>query len=237
MNILICDDNQWELDEITHAVTNYTEKKAIVCKIKCFTSPAELLSHIKVFQQYDLALLDIDMPGMTGIDLAANYLTDMKVIFITHRDDLVFSALSTQPFGFVRKKYLKEELLPWLEKAITLFGADSKEIVVSEQRVLKKIQIKELVYVEAQGHYSIIKCCNNEYRVKKGISVLEKELDDYGFIRIHDAYLVNPRYIKNMSSENVTLIYGKREMIDLRISRGRSKQVKILYMQQLKRLS
>ena len=61
---------------------------------------------------YDIYFLDIDMPN-NGLEIARKikqFNDDIIVIFVSFREDLIFEALQTFPYYFLRKKYLKEEL-------------------------------------------------------------------------------------------------------------------------------
>ena len=149
-----------------------------------------------------------------------------EVIFITNRDDLVFDALNVQPFGFVRKAYLKEGLTPLIEKLIRHIKQINRTFVFKTHQNILQIPIKEIYYFESQQHNVTLYKKANSFTGFDSLSRIERELKPYSFVRIHSGYLVNCRHIFSIESKNVILDNNKV----LPVSRHRLATVKQLFI-------
>ena len=108
IQIVICDDEQKMISNISEVVKDTVS----LCDISCFSSGKDLVESLEN-ERYDLLLLDIDMPGITGLDIAksiANSDPKPLIIFVTGHDELVYHSLQFHPFGFVRKSYMDREI-------------------------------------------------------------------------------------------------------------------------------
>ena len=147
-------------------------------------------------KQFDVILLDIEMPSCSGIDLASK-LNEKKcidekpfIIFVTNRDGLVFDALKQQPFSFVRKSHL-DDLKPCFDRLIMLYESDIYYPIKSG-RDIERVALKDIFYLEKQKNYVI-------YHTSRGMiserTTLDKKSDwlNKGFLRTHIGYMVNIR--------------------------------------------
>ena len=101
MRIAICDDSKEQLALLEDVVEKLGIKNA---EIDCFYNGDSLLSHLikKEDFYYQIYLLDIEMPGMNGLEVAKEIRTMDKravIIFITSYSDYVFSSFEVQPFS------------------------------------------------------------------------------------------------------------------------------------------
>ena len=211
MQIAVCDDEIKILEEITA----FIEKEFPGNKVQTFSDGQAFLSSVRAAPdaEPDLVLLDIDMPGMSGMELAAE-LTSEKVrtliVFVTAHDELVYDSFKYHPFAFVRKKYLQEELRNVIrdcQKEIE--GRTSKKrFVFQNGSQLVNLAQSEILYFEGQANYLAIHTVNGEYRMRSTMSAVEKELGDSGFLRIHKGFLVNLEHVRILKTEGLELDSG-----------------------------
>ena len=111
VRIIICDDSRIAVDTIAGAVQSVFGAKQIPVAVRKFTDPEKVLEFCKT-NMSDLALLDIEMPGLDGIALGKRirgYNAVSEIIYISNREDQVFSALHVHPFGFIRKAHFMKD--------------------------------------------------------------------------------------------------------------------------------
>ena len=162
-------------------------------------------------KQFDVILLDIEMPSCSGIDLASK-LNEKKcidekpfIIFVTNRDGLVFDALKQQPFSFVRKSHL-DDLKPCFDRLIMLCESDIYYPIKSG-RDIERVALKDIFYLEKQKNYVI-------YHTSRGMiserTTLDKKSDllNKGFLRTHIGYMVNIRCIEKIQTADISLSDG-----------------------------
>lgn len=168
----------------------------------------------------DLLLLDIDMPGLNGLEIAEMLTqeTDLKnqaplLVFVTSHDELVYDSFKFHPFGFVRKGHLDAELSPLLRdcehelnlrKRFFCFQA----LQASGSKV--KLPLCEILYFESEANYVRLFADSGEYRFRGTLGAIEKELSENGFVRIHKGFLVNQSAVRRLSSDEAELRNGEK---------------------------
>ncbi len=114
--IYLCDDEPKILTDLSQKV-----RKCITdSNIKSFPSGAALMEGLRD-EPCDILLLDIDMQGINGMDMAAWLMKQEKkplLIFVTSHDELVYDSFQYHPFGFIRKSYFDQEIQKVLEACI-----------------------------------------------------------------------------------------------------------------------
>lgn len=111
-NIAICDDEKVALELLGSSLRGALRTRNVDASIETFSRPRELLLRMQT-TSFDLLFLDIEMPGMTGLELAQRLRREgnlIDIIYISNREDLVFDALRTNPRGFIRKNRLIQDV-------------------------------------------------------------------------------------------------------------------------------
>ena len=163
------------------------------------------------YEKCDIYFLDIDLDNVNGIDIAKEIKKinpNSLLVFVSHREDLIFDALETFPYSFIRKSQLDKDMDNVLNKVKEIFEPDVIEITSVEGNF--KVKVSQIIYIEKLGRYCYI-----------------HTNDDY-FEYVSQAILVN---VDKIISENKDCV----EMIDHNIfyySRGRRKSVRIKYINQ-----
>ena len=117
MNLMICDDQQSELDTMRQIVSEYAlAHAALSLSVKCFQNPFDMLAEIDRSGAPDIALLDICMPGILGTEVAREILgksaEDTDVIFLTTSPDFAVEAFALHAGDYLTKpleEYIKRE--------------------------------------------------------------------------------------------------------------------------------
>ena len=210
MNIAVCDDENKILEEIAA----FIEKEFPGSRVEVFSDGQSFLTAVKSASndEPDLLLIDIDMPGMSGMEVAAA-LTEEKsrtlIVFVTAHDELVYDSFKYHPFAFVRKKYLEEELRGVLKDCQKEIDSRNKQFIFQNASQTINLAQSEILYFEGQANYLAIHTTGDEYRMRSTMTAVEKELENCGFLRIHKGFLVNLEHVKILKSENLELDNGE----------------------------
>jgi len=206
INLAICDDEIEILKEIERKVRRFADKNAFDFNISTFTEPEKLVDELEK-EEVEICLLDIDMPRISGMDIAG-MINDRKLsvllIFVTGQDSLVYESFRYHPFSFIRKSMLENELEETLYSAV-------KKILEKENLILHKnaeqirIELQNILYIEADGNYVKIVTEDECVRYRSTMSRMEEKLAGRGFIRIHKGFLVNEAAVYRIGKEKLAL--------------------------------
>ena len=237
IKICICDDRDVFSQQVENKVREILQGKREVSITK-FNNGNELIEKV-LEQEADIVLLDIDMPGMSGFDVAKTLKekkNETEIIFITGYDDFVFSAREYQPFWFIRKSCLNElnyALTRLIDKTDSLHNDSNFVFELSIGKEYIKIDVNKVKYIQSHGHYLTVKSKDKDMQIRGKISEAEEQLNFYDFIRIQNSVIVNCRFVLKADSRELTLTDGEK----IRISRQKAKEVKITFQKFLRRHS
>lgn len=233
IRIGICDDEDIILDKISLLIQeNFNLLNCDFETIKFNNANSLIKTHSE--DNFDVVFLDIDMPVMNGLDAAQVIKTNNPntvIIFITSKDELVYESFRVQPFRFIRKTKLTEEISEAIKETYKLLNNNSYKINVKIDNNVYEIGINSILYIESSRNYIIINTVSDKrYKYKDSINQKETELKDYGFIRTHLGYLVNLRYVQRLIGDSLLLKNNQK----IPISRSRIQYVKQMLIEYLR---
>lgn len=152
-------------------------------------------------QKPDVVFLDVEMPGMSGTDLLAQFpQVDFEVIFTTSHDKYAFKAIKFQALDYLLKPVSKIELAKALDKlkskkvkTAPLFAPSGvKKIPIHSTEGISLIDISTIIRCEADNNYTTFYLTDGKkILTTKPIGELEQQLSTHGFFRTHKSHLVN----------------------------------------------
>lgn len=212
-SIAMCDDSSRALTAFAVALENVFEKCGAKAYIDTFSSPAAL-SRSMSEKHYDAVFLDIDMPAVDGITFGINLRAakdQTRIIYLSGREDRVFDAFAARPFGFIRKGNFANDSADVVRSLLSSCGAKTVEIGTNTGRVVE-VDLSSVVYVENVKDRQFFHFSENArtLTVNSTLGSLENLLASYGFIRVHQGYIVNYLYISRLDNASVTLTNGDK---------------------------
>ncbi len=206
MKIFVCDD---ELQIMTHIVKQIKDR-CPHCSVEGFVFGNSLLKAIDEVG-CDALFLDIDMPEITGLEVARVLKDHEKrpyLIFVTSHDELVYDSFQFHPFGFVRKNYFNEEIEKILMDCEAEFKSQQKHFNFQADGQLICLKLTDIKYFESEGNYIKIFTKGDPYRFRSTLAAVQNALESSGFIRVHKGFLVNQEAVKILSASQVNLLDG-----------------------------
>lgn len=226
MRIAICDDDTAFTEKMRTLVENGLDIYGEETELSVYRE-GEALYNCASEAGYDAVFLDIDMPRVNGFDIAEQMNREGKalIIFVTMHDELVYSSIRFQPFRFIRKSHLEEELpevLKDLHDAVCKRRAGQKFAFQTREGTVF-LDVGTVPYIEIYGHWLHVRMEDGrKIECYGSLLKLEKELAPFGFIRTHKSYLVNCRYIYAIEKGQCVLDDGTKILL----SRHRSEEVR-----------
>lgn len=176
-------------------------------------------------QNPDLVFLDVQMPGLTGLEVVAEIGPEAMptVVFVTAYDEYAVNAFEASAIDYLVKPFsderfdatlnrirqtfeksraadLESSLRTLLSKTATEIPQDSgpKRFVVKEHGAIRIVASEDVEWIEAAGDYVILHANNKKHMVRETMSGLEKKLDSQQFVRIHRSTIVNLAFIREL---------------------------------------
>jgi len=195
MRCLIVDDNQ-----LARMVM-----KQLVSQVQILELVAECNDAMQAYNylnngQVDLLFLDIEMPGMTGIELTKKLGNKRPlIIFTTAKTDYAVEAFELNVIDYIVKPVSLARFLQAVEKAKETLDSNKQEVkieakefvFVKDNGILKKLNLDDILYLEAMGDYVKVHTAQKFHVLHSTLKSIEEKLPLNKFLRIHRSYIVS----------------------------------------------
>ena len=218
IRIAICDDNQEQLELIKSACDQYfLENSRYTAEVLSFDNPLAILEKIEKSGGCDVVLLDICMPGMSGMEVARAIRTrgeKTEIIFLTASPEFALEAYSVQAVHYLLKPVSQKQFEEAMDRALAKHAtAPVKRMLVNgEESSVFSIEIRDILYVESFRNYRSIYTQKGIYNeTKRSLSALQEELAlrcPGQFISPYRGYIVNLDAVDSISVEGIILKNG-----------------------------
>lgn len=175
--------------------------------------------------EVEIALLDIQLQGeKTGIDVAEKIKSDLNIPFIFTTafadKETIKKAAEHGPYGYIVKPYGMKDINAGIEIAIEnhkSFGQstgdaeeetgvfNSESLFIKANSRIVRVEIKDILFVEAKGDYAVFKTKEKGYIVHTTIKNVEQKLDPALFVKVHRSYIVNINKIVDIEENNLLI--------------------------------
>lgn len=214
LKVAICDDMQNELEKIKTALRAYEQAHPELCfDVDEYHTALDILNAVEKEKTYDIALLDICMPGVLGTDIAKEMLAkapDTNIIFLTISDEYAVEAFAMNATHYLLKPFTQEQFDAALERAVAKVP---EEIVLSLTCVdgMYRVRASEIVFIESQRHYLLFHLSGGKTLRQRGkLAQMYEELQEYPeFIRVGASYIANLIFVRKVSASIIELSNGK----------------------------
>lgn len=214
LKIAICDDEKMFCDSAERMLKLYMEEKAVPYQADVFNVPSELVDMTEKGTIYDIYLLDIYMPGVTGMSIATELRSrgvKSPVIFLTSSTDHALEAFGVDATHYLLKPYTKDNFYMGMEKAMqSITSHKDDSIVLKVDNEYRSISISKILYCEAEDKYQRLYLANGErLLVRITGTELYKQLSEFDcFYRCGRAHIVNLNHISKVSQNGAVFKDG-----------------------------
>lgn len=227
IQIGICDDNAEQGRLVKDILDRYMESVSAEYQCMLFQNTRAFLYEVESKTNFDLLLLDIEMPEVNGIELTRQirqWLPEALVIFVSSYEKYVYDSFRVQPYRFIPKSQMEQMLVFALEDAIRdITCLENQFYVAKNQQGVEKIPLKSIIYIWHHEKYAYIHKVDGEHtKVRKTLKQVFEELPKENFAWIDRGYICNLSHIESIKGDIVRLSTGEQ----LQSSRDRITRLK-----------
>ena len=209
MNVTICDDNADERGFIKQIVLDWSAKSGAGVSI-CEYPSAEALLFSYSDCPPDILLLDIEMPGLSGVELAKRLRQNgnrlLQIVFITAYSDYIAEGYDVAALHYLLKPVDREKLFSVLSRAVERIADDGKKLVLELPDETALVPICDIKYIEVIKNYVTVHA-ERDYTLKMPLKEIERDLDGR-FLRVGRSYTVNLYFITRVTRSEIFLKGG-----------------------------
>lgn len=218
LKIAVCDDDASQKDYLVEIVSTWTKRNRHLAEVKQYEDAKSFLFDYSEEKDFDILLLDIEMPGMNGIELAKKVRSEnstVQIVFITGYYEYFSDGFDVSALHYLIKPVDEQKLCAVLDKAVDNLAYRQRSVLLTTADGEIKVSLADILYVESENVYIIVHTVHGNYRMRMALAKFSEQLDDT-FFKVHRSFIVSLKYIRKVTRTDVTMTNGET----VPISRG-----------------
>lgn len=221
--IAVVEDTRSEQDALTRFLGRYAEQNGLTFDVSVYGTGEQFLEAHKPF---DLVFMDIDMPGLDGMECAhlwRVYAPDTPLVFVTNLAHYALKGYEADALGFLVKPVTWSAFVRVMDKVRRMSDLHDREsILVPTKHGAYSVLTRSITHVEVYGHDVVYHLIDGQepIRVRGSLKQAEEELAGNPFVRVSSSCLVNMDHIVKFVGDDLTVTGGEV----LHFSRSRKKE-------------
>ena len=230
LKIAVCDDSRELLEKVEKDLHEYESVRNTPVTVHTYTNAVDLLDGLKK-TDYDILILDIIMPGFTGMQAAheiRKFNEEIKIIFLTSSKEFAIESYSVGAYYYLLKPVLKEKLFSVLDKVVSEITSKQESCVIYTHMGIVNIPFSKIECLEVYNKHLVFHLSDGSTKETRG-ALTDYEnvfLERKEFLKIHRSYILNMDYIHSIEAGEIATYSGKR----FPVSRLLAKDIKEHYM-------
>ena len=207
--IAVCDDQQEARDLAQDCAAQWARQRGYSVEIQPFPSGDAFLFQYEDDKAWDILLLDVEMPGCSGVELAKKVREENKrlqIVFLTCYADYIAEGYDVSALHYLLKPIDRQKLFSVLDRAAGRLERDGKTLLLELPDELVRLPLYEVEYLEVRGNYVTLHG-KKDYTVRMTLQELERQLDDR-FFRAGRSAVVNLSCITRVTRMEIFLSGG-----------------------------
>ena len=219
MLIVICDDDIEQIAYLRKALHQWAADKSFAVDVAEYESAEQFLFGYGD-TPCDLLLLDIEMRGLNGMELAKRLRSNgdmLPIVFITGYSDYIAEGYDVEALHYLLKPVAKEKLFAVLDKYVEKRSVKTDELLVETADGATHISADRITYIEAFGRKTALHLSDDTI-IDCTMSISKfSAMQVNGFVSSHRSYIVNLRYIRTIGRTALILDSGEEIPLSRRL--------------------
>ena len=219
LTIAICDDNENQISELRRLLDEWSADKPFALAIEEYISAEGFLFSYSD-KPCNLLLLDIEMRGLNGMELAKRLRSNgdmLPIVFITGYSDYIAEGYDVEALHYLLKPVAKEKLFAVLDKYVEKRSVKADELLIETADGATHISADRITYIEAFGRKTALHLSDDTI-IDCTMSISKfSAMQVSGFVSSHRSYIVNLRYVKTIGKTALILDSGEEIPLSRRL--------------------
>ena len=230
LKIAVCDDSRELLEKVEKDLHEYESVRSTPVTVHTYTNAVDLLDGLKK-TDYDILILDIIMPGFTGMQAAheiRKFNEEIKIIFLTSSKEFAIESYSVGAYYYLLKPVLNEKLFSVLDKVVSEITSKQESCIIYTHMGIVNIPFAKIECIEVYNKHLVFHLSDGSTKETRG-ALTDYEnvfLERKEFLKIHRSYILNMDYIHSIEAGEITTYSGKT----FPVSKLLAKDIKERYM-------
>ena len=230
MKVILCEDEPAQQKWMESALFEWQKKTGTNLELNIYGSGEELFFKKDEWADADAVILDIELKEMNGMEIAKairNTDKQISIFFTTGYEKYVFEGYEVGAISYIMKPIDKVKLFTALDKAKENCREQDRSFLVEQNQETIRIYMRDILYVESDGHYCVLHTKNDRILMREKISSLYAKLENRGFFLCHRSYIVNMAYVSRITKKDIIL----DDMHKIPIARGKWEAVNKAFLE------
>lgn len=241
--VAICDDEEVHIDHVCQYLAAYESETSNRLLIERYSSALALLEVLENGEQpYDVILLDVDMPKMSGMDAALairDFDRETPICFITSYDNYAYNAFQVEAMGYLVKPVKYTDFKRLMNRCVVQVQflreretAEERFLSIKVERSEQIISLQEIVYIEKRRNKCIFHLVEQDVTCYDTLANVYERLNPQQFYFTHQGYIVNFDHILEVAPDRVYVDGGA----EIPVSRRYYQNLRELHINKIKRM-
>ncbi len=224
MKIAVCDDRENDRAALRALLEAYRQD----FEIREYGSGGELCGDMGFIRECGIIFLDINMDGMDGLEAAKQIKAEcpkVHIVLVTAYVNYALDGYKVKASRFLLKDDLEQTLQECMDDILREIRQEERVVEFGFVEGNVRLKVDDIIYIETSRHKNVFYTKEREFSIYRKMDDLEEDLKGMGFVRIHQSFLINMRYIGKLSSYVMILTTGK----EISVPKSRYPEVKRQY--------
>lgn len=239
MKIAICEDDPIQCNYLENELNELNNRLKMNAEIVSFLSGEKIFEYMKIENDFDIYLLDIEIGTMNGLDIARTIRkNDIKaiIVFITSHSGYMPEAFGVHAYNYISKPIKKEQIGELMEGLLKYTQAAKQKFFFENNREKYSVNFEDIIYFESNKRLIEIYTMDGVYEFYGKMKELGCMLPEKDFSFIRSGCIINMNYIKRIEKNKVYYSYlSSNNLKYLEISRNYFEKFMINYREFVKR--
>jgi DNA-binding LytR/AlgR family response regulator len=206
INCILIDDDNF----VRNFIELFISKIGSLRLLHSLSNAVDAMTVLQSKEQIDLIFLDIELPGMSGIDFLNATAVLPQIIIISSKEKYAINAFDyditdylLKPFTFARFSKAVEKVQDKINQQKQNTTGD--EIFIKHNSSMIRLKYADIVWIEALENYVVVNTISEKYTLHSTMKALEEKLPVDKFIRAHRSFIVNIKYIDCIEDNSLVM--------------------------------